>query len=85
MSDGDIGSVIGYLVQFPRFIPQVPLSHPDCPLNSEFGKISSLEESHEDPAENGYGAPGICRHYLFGSEKSFVIDLYGPGKFVRRI
>lgn len=74
LSDCDIGSVIGGLVQFTYFIPQMPLTHPDYPLNREFGKMSSLEQSHEDPTENGYRAPGICRHYLFGNEKSCVTD-----------
>lgn len=61
--------VICDLVQFPFFIPQVSLTHPYYPLNGEFGKISSLEQSHEDPRQNGDGAPGISRHYLFGKRK----------------
>lgn len=65
-------SVSGYMVQFPCFIPQMPLAHLDSPLNSEFGKIGSFEESHEDPTEDGYRAPGIRSHYLFGKKQSFV-------------
>ena len=57
------------LVQFPCFFPQVPLTHPVYPLNSELGKVSGLEESHEDSAQDGDGVPGICRHDLFGSER----------------
>ena len=57
------------LVEFPFFIPQVPLAHPNYPLNGQFGKISSLEESHEDPGQNGNGAPGISCHYLLGKRK----------------
>lgn len=64
------GSFICDLVHFPFFIPQVPLTHPDDPLNGEFGKISSLEESHEDAGQNGDGAPGISRHDLFGKTKT---------------
>lgn len=48
----------------------MPFTHPDYPLNSEFGKISSLEESHENPAEDGSRTPGIGRHNLFGNQES---------------
>lgn len=69
-----IGSVIGYLVQFPFFVPLVPLTHPDYPLNREFGKVGSLEKSHEDAAEDGDGAPGIRRHYLWGGQTSCLVE-----------
>lgn len=79
-------SVIRYLVQFSFFIPCVPLAHPDYPLNREFGKIGSLKESHQDPAENGKRAPRIRSHNLFGSEKSFFSYRYtvDPCSFIRR-
>lgn len=64
-----IASVVSNRIQFPLFVPQVPLTHPDDPLNSEFGEISSLEESHEDAAEDRHRAPGICGHELSGCEK----------------
>lgn len=67
-------SVIGYWVHFPSFIPQMPLAHPDDPLNGEFGKVSSLEESHEDPAEDGHGAPGIRSHDLFERKAKLQAD-----------
>lgn len=63
------------LVQFPFFIPQVPLTHPDYPLNGEFGKISSLEQSQQNPGQNGDGAPGISCHDLFGETKP-VLPLF---------
>lgn len=74
-------SVSGHLGKFPSFIPQMPLTHPDDPLNSEFGEISSLEESHEDTTENGDRAPGICSHYLFGSKQTCVTDGYKMDQF----
>lgn len=52
----------------------MPLAHPDDPLNAEFGKISGLEESHEDATENGHRAPGICSHDLFGRRQRCVTD-----------
>lgn len=62
-------SVIGDLLQLPLLVPQVPLTHPDYPLDGELGKIGSLEQSHEHPRQDGDGAPGISRHDLFGRRK----------------
>lgn len=53
----------------------MPLAHLDNPLNSELGKISSLEERHEAPTEDGYRVPGICSHYLFGREQKLCYRL----------
>lgn len=75
-----------------RLIPQMPLSHPDDPLDGEFGEVGRLEESHEDAAEDGDGAPGVRRHYqtdllherispLKNSEKQ-LIGLLRLGPFV---
>lgn len=63
------------LVQFPRFVPQMPLSHFYCPLNREFGKIRRLEESHEDATQNGDRVPGICRDDLIGRRQSRITDV----------
>lgn len=64
LTDWDLGSVVSHWGHFLRFIPQVPLTHPDDPLDGEFGEISSLEERHEDAAEDGNGAPGIGCYQL---------------------
>lgn len=61
----------------------MPLSHPDYPLNGEFGEISSLEQSHEDTGQNGDGAPGISCHYLFGKRKA-VLELLQEDEMKRR-
>lgn len=51
-----------YLLQLPIFVPHMPLTHSDYPLNRQFGKIGSLEESHEAATENGYGVPRVSSH-----------------------
>lgn len=53
------------------------LTHLNYPLNSEFGEISSLEESHEDATENGYGVPGICSH----NQSDFLNKRIPPFKY----
>lgn len=74
-----VGSVVCDWAQLPLFIPQVPLTHPDYPLNGEFGKVSSLEQSHEDGGQNGDGAPGISCHYLLGKKKKTCFTAFTGG------